>query len=147
MREKRPVATTRELAASRSPSLIGGHGSRFYQQPTQAVTSAEEGVMGPSDSVFPFFRDLKAVILSAGFRPPKWDESNRRICAFHAALTCSVGANPARKCIVGSGRVLARYRPAIHGSFVGSPSPCEELRCLRMTGLRVETDRAPGNAP
>lgn len=31
------AATTRELAASRRPSLIGGHGSTFYQQPTRAV--------------------------------------------------------------------------------------------------------------
>jgi hypothetical protein len=40
--EKTAAATDRELAASRRHSLIGGHGSRFYQQPTRAVTAVEQ---------------------------------------------------------------------------------------------------------
>jgi hypothetical protein len=42
MPEKRAAATTGELAASRRNSLIGRHGSRFYQQLARAVTAAEE---------------------------------------------------------------------------------------------------------
>jgi len=45
MPEKRAAATTRELSASWRHSLIGGHGSRFYQQPTRAVRAAEEGTL------------------------------------------------------------------------------------------------------
>jgi len=45
MPEKRAAATTRELAACRRHSLIGGHGSRFYHQPTRAVRAAEDGTL------------------------------------------------------------------------------------------------------
>jgi hypothetical protein len=40
--EKTAAATAGELAASSRHSLIGGHGSRFYQQPTRDVTAAEQ---------------------------------------------------------------------------------------------------------
>ncbi len=78
---------------------------------------------------------LHFVILSAVFRPAKQDESKRRTYAFLAPLLLRVHHDQPLK---DSGIRMSWTMPR---SFVGSPSPREGLRFLRMTILRTPKEK------